>query len=101
MTVVLIALAAFLASLLTFFSGFGLGTLLLAVMTLYFPVEAAVALTAIVHFSKIIYLSWGLLAATWYGGWCCGLGYLLCWLLLAAPGSYDSLGNSRPFFAGA
>ena len=55
MTTVLIALAAFLASLLTFFSGFGLGTLLLAVMSLYFPVEAAVALTAIVHFSNNLF----------------------------------------------
>lgn len=55
MITVLIALAAFLASLLTFFSGFGLGTLLLAVMTLYFPVEAAVTLTAIVHFSNNLF----------------------------------------------
>lgn len=41
---------AFLASLLTFFSGFGLGTLLTPVFILFFPVDVAIALTAIVHF---------------------------------------------------
>ena len=37
------------ASLLTLFSGFGLGTLLLPVFALLFPVEVAVAMTAVVH----------------------------------------------------
>jgi uncharacterized protein len=41
---------AFLASGLTFFSGFGLGTLLLPAFAIFFAVEQAVALTAIVHF---------------------------------------------------
>jgi uncharacterized membrane protein YfcA len=41
---------AFLASGLTFFSGFGLGTLLLPAFAVFFPVALAVALTAIVHF---------------------------------------------------
>jgi uncharacterized protein len=41
---------AFLASWLTFFSGFGLGTLLLPAFALFFPIERAVALTAVVHF---------------------------------------------------
>lgn len=41
---------AFLASGLTFFSGFGLGTLLLPAFALFFPAEHAVALTAVVHF---------------------------------------------------
>ncbi len=44
-----IALVACAASLLTFFSGFGLGTLLSPVMALFFPVEVAIALTAVVH----------------------------------------------------
>lgn len=38
------------ASGLTFFSGFGLGTLLLPVFALFFPLETAIALTAVVHF---------------------------------------------------
>ncbi|HUF81320.1 MAG TPA: sulfite exporter TauE/SafE family protein [Burkholderiales bacterium] len=41
---------AFLASALTFFSGFGLGTLLLPAFALFFAIEKAVALTAVVHF---------------------------------------------------
>jgi uncharacterized membrane protein YfcA len=45
-----IAIASLLASLLTFFSGFGLGTILLPVFAIWFSVEMAVAMTAIVHF---------------------------------------------------
>lgn len=49
MTGFIIALTAFLASLLTLFSGFGLGTILMPVVTIFFPVTVAVALTALVH----------------------------------------------------
>jgi len=49
MLYLIICLAAFLASGLTLFSGFGLGTLLLPVMVLFFPVDLAIALTAVVH----------------------------------------------------
>jgi uncharacterized membrane protein YfcA len=45
----LIPLVALAASLLTLISGFGLGTLLLPVFALFFPIELAVALTAVVH----------------------------------------------------
>lgn len=45
----IVVLVAFAASLLTFFSGFGLGTLLLPVFALFFPAEIAVALTGVVH----------------------------------------------------
>jgi uncharacterized membrane protein YfcA len=44
-----ICLAALIASGLTFFSGFGLGTLLLPTFALFFPLPSAVAMTAIVH----------------------------------------------------
>lgn len=50
MEYILIPIVALLASALTFFSGFGLGTLLLPAFALFFPVEIAIALTAIVHF---------------------------------------------------
>ena len=50
MSVLVICAVAFLASALTFFSGFGLGTLLLPAFALFYPIEQAVALTAIVHF---------------------------------------------------
>lgn len=46
----IICLVAFLGSGLTLFSGFGLGTILLPVFGLFFPIELAIVLTAIVHF---------------------------------------------------
>ena len=46
----LICLVALGASALTFFSGFGLGTLLLPAFALFYPIEVAVASTAVVHF---------------------------------------------------
>lgn len=49
MEYVVIVVAAFLISGLTLFSGFGLGTLLLPFFALFFPLDEAVALTAIVH----------------------------------------------------
>jgi len=49
MEYLLIAVVACGAALLTFFSGFGLGTILMPVFALFFPVEIAIALTAIVH----------------------------------------------------
>jgi uncharacterized protein len=48
-------LVAFLGSGLTLFSGFGLGTLMTPVFALFFPVELAVALTAIVHFLNNVF----------------------------------------------
>jgi uncharacterized protein len=50
MEIIVISAAAFLTAILTFFSGFGLGTILTPVMMLFFPVDLAIALTAIVHF---------------------------------------------------
>lgn len=88
MELVVLALVAFGASLLTFFSGFGLGTLLLPAMLLYFPPELAVALTAVVHLSSNLFkgillgkhanvkvlLQFGLPAAlaAWLGAWLLG-----------------------------
>lgn len=47
--IVIIGLVALVASILTFFSGFGLGTILLPAFAIFFPVEVAIALTGIVH----------------------------------------------------
>ena len=49
MEFILIGSVALLASLLTFFSGFGLGTMLLPAFALFFSLEYAIALTGIVH----------------------------------------------------
>jgi uncharacterized membrane protein YfcA len=60
-TYVVICAVALIASALTFFSGFGLGTLLLPAFALFFAVERAVALTAVVHFLNgafKLYLVW-------------------------------------------
>ena len=49
MEIAIVCLVALLASGLTFFSGFGLGTLLLPAFALFMPLEQAVAATAVVH----------------------------------------------------
>ena len=48
-SLLLLTLAALAASLVTLISGFGLGTLLLPVFALFFPLEIAILLTAVVH----------------------------------------------------
>src|SRR5690606_7263111 len=55
MEILIISLAAFFIALLTFFSGFGLGTILTPVFMIFFPVELAIALTGIVHFFNNIF----------------------------------------------
>ena len=50
MTLLVIALVAAAASALTFFSGFGLGTLLLPAFAFFYPIDVAIASTAVVHF---------------------------------------------------
>lgn len=55
MEILFISVAAFLISILTFFSGFGLGTLLTPIFMLFFPVEVAIALTGVVHFLNNIF----------------------------------------------
>ena len=49
MDYVVVCIAALIASGLTFFSGFGLGTLLLPTFALFFPLPSAIAMTAVVH----------------------------------------------------
>lgn len=84
-----ICITAFFASALTFFSGFGLGTLLLPAFAFFFPVELAVAMTAVVHFANGLFklglagrhadrgvvLRFGLpaVAAAFAGAWTLGL----------------------------
>jgi uncharacterized protein len=58
MEFIIIALVASGAAMLTFFSGFGLGTILLPAFALFFPVEIAIAMTAVVHlFNNIFKIS--------------------------------------------
>ena len=55
MEIVVISLVAFFVAILTFFSGFGLGTILTPVFMIFFPVELAIALTGVVHFFNNIF----------------------------------------------
>ena len=98
-----VAGASFGAALLTFFSGFGLGTLLMPVVALFFPVDIAIAITAVVHLANNLFklalvgrfahrpalLRFGVpaLLAAFAGAW------LLEQLTAVAPlGSYQVLG---------
>jgi uncharacterized membrane protein YfcA len=58
-----IPLAAFVASTLTLFSGFGLGTLLMPVAAVFFPVDVAIAMTAAVHLANNVFK--GFLLGRW------------------------------------
>lgn len=50
MEYIVIALVALFTSILTFFSGFGVGTILTPAFVLFFPIDLAIGMTAIVHF---------------------------------------------------
>lgn len=104
MSYLIICTVALLASALTFFSGFGLGTLLLPAFALFFPIEQAIALTAVVHFLNGLFklalvarhTDWGIvlrfglpaIAAAFVGAW------VLVWLADIAPVfSYSAFGK--------
>jgi uncharacterized membrane protein YfcA len=55
MEILILSLAAFLIAILTFFSGFGLGTILTPLFMIFFPVDLAIALTGVVHFFNNIF----------------------------------------------
>lgn len=55
MEIVIICLTAFFTAILTFFSGFGLGTILAPVFAIFFPIDIAIALTGVVHFSNNLF----------------------------------------------
>lgn len=55
MEFVIVALAVLIGASLTFFSGFGLGTIMLPVFALFFDIEVAVGATAIVHLSNNLF----------------------------------------------
>ena len=94
MDFVIIGLVAFIASGLTLYSGFGLGTVLLPAFALFFPAPAAVAATGVVHLLNNIFKG-GLVGrdAHWPTVWRFGLpaipgaiaGALVLSALSAAP----------------
>jgi uncharacterized membrane protein YfcA len=98
MDIILLSLVAFIVAILTFFSGFGLGTILTPVFMIFFPVDVAIALTGIVHFfnnifklilvgkkaNKQIVLRFGIPAVI--------AAFIGAWLLLQIP-------DSKPLFS--
>jgi hypothetical protein len=106
MDYLLICTAALLASGLTLFSGFGLGTLLMPVFALFFPVEVAIAQTALVHFANNLFKVWLFSRrADWHTVLLFGLpaflasfagARMLLWLADLAP-LYTYLLNGREF----
>lgn len=55
MEFIIIPGVAFIVAILTFFSGFGLGTFLTPVFMVFFPVDVAIGLTGIVHFCNNLF----------------------------------------------
>ena len=55
MEIVIISIVAFLTAILTFFSGFGLGTLLTPIFMLFFPIDIAIGLCGLVHFANNLF----------------------------------------------
>ncbi|MBI2470911.1 MAG: sulfite exporter TauE/SafE family protein [Planctomycetes bacterium] len=55
MVYLVVCLVALFVSALTLFSGFGLGTLLMPAFAIFFPIEIAIATTAIVHLANNIF----------------------------------------------
>jgi len=55
MELFVVSIAALLASALTLYSGFGLGTLLMPVVAIFFPIDIAISITALVHLANNLF----------------------------------------------
>lgn len=55
METIIIAVIAFATSILTFLSGFGLGTILIPVFVIFFPVDLSIALIGVIHFCNNLF----------------------------------------------
>lgn len=95
MDYLLICMAALIGSGLTLFSGFGLGTILVPVFALFFPIEIAILLTAIVHFLNN---GFKLLLVGKHVNWQVALRFGLPAIVFAFLGAYllESLSNFPP-----
>lgn len=109
MEYIIIALVAAFASLLTFFSGFGLGTILTPAFMLFFPIEVAIALTGIVHLLNNLFkmglvgmkANWGVVIR--FGAPAVVTAFIGAWLLLRFSSSeplyvYEFFGTQMEVF---
>jgi uncharacterized protein len=93
----LISLTACLTAVLTLFSGFGLGTLLMPVFALFFPLPLAIAATALVHLANNLFKA-GLMARH------ADRGVLLRFALPAVPAAFlgaallEGMGDLPPLY---
>jgi uncharacterized protein len=55
MEILIIPIITFLLAIITFFSGFGLGTILTPVMMVFFPLDVAIAVTGVIHLSNNVF----------------------------------------------
>jgi uncharacterized membrane protein YfcA len=84
MEFIVITLGAFLAAMLTLFSGFGVSMVLVPVAIIYFPIPLAIALAAVVHLASNVYK----LVQLWRQvDWRMSLRFGLPAMLAAIPGA--------------
>lgn len=94
----IICCVALIGSGLTFFSGFGLGTLLVPVFAIFFPIDLAIALTAIVHFLNNLF-KWTIIGR--HANWRIIVRFGLPAILSAFLGAYvlTLLTDVAPFYS--
>lgn len=98
MEYITILLAALVGSGLTLYSGFGLGTLMVPVFGLFFPIDVAVVMTAIVHFLNNLF-KLGLVGR--YAHWPVALSFGLPAIATAFLGAFllSVLGKADPLLS--
>ena len=77
--------AALAVAALTLFSGFGIGTLLMPVFAIFFPIEAAVAMTAVVHLSNNLFK---MALVGKHADWSIAVRFIIPGLIFSAFGAY-------------
>ena len=80
-----VMIAALIVAALTLFSGFGIGMLLMPVFALFFPVETAIIMTAVVHLSNNLFK---LAIMGRYADWSIAWRFVLPGLVTSALGAY-------------
>ena len=104
MELFIILLTVFIGSTLTFFSGFGLGTILLPVMCLFFSIDVAIAATAVVHFFNsffkfiLIFRHINIKLLLSFGGLAIPFSFLGAWVLSNAKTTDVFIHYSLPFY---
>ncbi len=95
MDYLIVTASALCVAIMTFFAGFGLGTLLMPVFAIFFPVQVAIAATAVVHFlNNLFKLALVGKDAHWPTVWRYGIAAAIASLIGA--GALELLGHPAP-----